>query len=96
MGATGKSESQTAAAVTPNLLSGLNSKLEHVSYLSGYQLSADDSRIFDQLRLGLNGKELPSGYPHLIRWYRHVAILTNRATQPQSPQVQSSVYCTNC
>ena len=82
-----------AQVLCPGLLSDLNKKLEHVSYLAGHQLSAEDEAMFDRLSVALAGRAMPaSGFPHLMRWYRHVGHLT--ASSPGSGQVQSSAPCT--
>ena len=65
----------TRPSITPAFLAGLNAQLERVSYFSGCQYSAEDDLIWCQLEAGLGQRQIPSSYPHLERWYRHIGRL---------------------
>ena len=58
--------------ITPSLLASLNAQLEHASYLSGKGwFSSVDEIMQTQLNFG-SGCQIPSSYPHLARWYKHI------------------------
>ncbi|XP_063699729.1 probable elongation factor 1-beta [Culicoides brevitarsis] len=53
---------------TPKGLQELNKFLEERSYIDGYTPSKADVSVFDAL-----GKAPAGSYPHVQRWYRHIA-----------------------
>jgi hypothetical protein len=66
-------------SITPAFLAGLNARLEHVSYFSGCQYSAEDDLVWWQLDAGLGQRKIPSSYPHLERWFQHIGRLRKQA-----------------
>lgn len=67
------------SSITPAFLAGLNAQLERVSYFSGCHFTAEDDLVWRQLEAGLANKEIPSSYPHLTRWFRHISHLRQQA-----------------
>ncbi|KAI8371594.1 uncharacterized protein BYT42DRAFT_74328 [Radiomyces spectabilis] len=47
----------------------LNGYFENASYVKGFEASDADKAVFDSLPEGPS----PSAYPHLARWYNHIA-----------------------
>ena len=66
-------------SLTPALLADLNAQLERISYFSGCQYSSHDDRMWRQLQSGLGKRPIPSSYPHLARWFRHIEHLRHKA-----------------
>ncbi|KAI8993391.1 hypothetical protein BDB01DRAFT_847281 [Pilobolus umbonatus] len=59
----------------------LNSYFENVSYVKGVEASDADTKVFDAL------KEAPSSetFPHLARWYSHIAAVKGLAAKTPAP-----------
>ncbi|EIE78060.1 hypothetical protein G6F46_010144 [Rhizopus delemar] len=55
----------------------LNSYFENVSYVKGVELSEADVSVFNALTEGVSAET----YPHLARWYSHIAAVKGLATK---------------
>ncbi|KAG0781277.1 hypothetical protein G6F21_011726 [Rhizopus arrhizus] len=55
----------------------LNSYFENVSYVKGVELSEADVTVFNALTEGVSAE----AYPHLARWYSHIAAVKGLATK---------------
>ncbi|KAG1139735.1 hypothetical protein G6F37_000923 [Rhizopus arrhizus] len=55
----------------------LNSYFENVSYVKGVELSEADVSVFNALTEGVSAE----AYPHLARWYSHIAAVKGLATK---------------
>ncbi|KAG0740963.1 hypothetical protein G6F22_019991 [Rhizopus arrhizus] len=55
----------------------LDSYFENVSYVKGVELSEADVSVFNALTEGVSAE----AYPHLARWYSHIAAVKGLATK---------------
>uniref|UniRef100_A0A7E4VQJ9 Elongation factor 1-beta n=1 Tax=Panagrellus redivivus TaxID=6233 RepID=A0A7E4VQJ9_PANRE len=65
----------TASTVNPSNaaeLKTLNEQLAHVAYADGFQPTAKDASLFTSLKSNVAA----STYPHVARWYTHIASFT--------------------
>lgn len=66
----------SATTYSKDIFTLLDSYLSHRTYLKGFTPSIVDSQVLDALDgASLSLSDLESHFPHVIRWWRHIAFL---------------------